>query len=186
VTFDQIRNRQEKPSWKGVLPGRPVPFFLDDGDGERSAVFDSLVTVLLSKDETDGQFGVFTMRQPKGDLIVPHSHVDVHEIFYVVEGAARVFVEHADGRQESKLLGPGDFGYVPAGIVHSYRGEAEYTKILGVCTGGFERFFQALGELTDERDVPLTEPFTPSPEQMQEAFSRYRNIPLPDYRWEEA
>ena len=68
----------------------------------------------------------------------------------------------------------------------SYRGEAEYTKILGVCTGGFERFFQALGELTDERDVPLTEPFTPSPEQMQEAFSRYRNIPLPDYRWEEA
>jgi quercetin 2,3-dioxygenase len=186
VTFDQVRGQEKKASWEGVLPGRPAPFFLDDGDGERSQVFDSIVNVLLSGDETEGQFGVFTTRQPKGDLIVSHSHVDVHEIFYVVEGAARVFLEHPDGRQESKLLRPGDFGYVPAGIVHSYRTEGEYNKILGVCTGGFERFFQSLGTLTEERELPVAEPYMPSPQQMQETFTRYRNIPVLDQRWEGA
>lgn len=185
MTFDQVPDRRSKPSWEGILPGRPVPFFLEDGDGERAKLFDSVVTVLLSADETEGQFGVFTTRQPKGDLIVAHSHEDVHEIFYVVEGAARVFLEHPDGRQESKLLRPGDFGYVPAGIVHSYRTEGEYNKILGVSTGGFERFFQALGDLTEERDVP-TVPFVPSPDRMRQAFTRYRNIPAPDQRWEGA
>jgi quercetin 2,3-dioxygenase len=75
---------------------------------------------------------------------------------------------------------------VPAGIVHSYRTEGEYNKILGVCTGGFERFFQSLGTLTEERELPVAEPYMPSPQQMQETFTRYRNIPVLDQRWEGA
>ena len=50
----------------GRLPGGPKPYFLSDGEGEKAIVIDSLFTVLLSADETDGQFGVFTMDGPKG------------------------------------------------------------------------------------------------------------------------
>jgi quercetin 2,3-dioxygenase len=49
------------------LPGGPKPYFLSEGAGEKAVVIDSLFTVLLSADETDGQFGVFTMDGPKGD-----------------------------------------------------------------------------------------------------------------------
>jgi quercetin 2,3-dioxygenase len=47
------------------LPGGPKPYFLSDGEGEKAIVIDSLFTVLLSADETDGQFGVFTMDGPR-------------------------------------------------------------------------------------------------------------------------
>jgi quercetin 2,3-dioxygenase len=50
----------------GRLPGGPKPYFLSDGEGEKAIVIDSLFTVLLSADETDGQFGVFTMDGPRG------------------------------------------------------------------------------------------------------------------------
>jgi hypothetical protein len=49
-----------------ALPGKPVPYFLEAGEGERTHLFDQLFTVLLSGDETDGQFGVFTMEAPRG------------------------------------------------------------------------------------------------------------------------
>lgn len=51
------------------LPGGPKPYFLAQGGGEKAILIDSLFTVLLSADETGGQFGVFTMDGPKGDAI---------------------------------------------------------------------------------------------------------------------
>jgi len=73
---------------------------------------------------------------------------------------------------------------LPAGTLHAYRAEGDYAKSLGISTGGFERFFQALGTLTEARSEPG--PFyLPSPEQMGEAFGRYGNIPALDHRWEE-
>jgi quercetin 2,3-dioxygenase len=139
-----------------TLPGEPLPFFLreGEGEGERAHLFDSLVTVLLSKDETEGQFGVFTLAAPRGEAIPTHTHADVHEIFFVLGGQARVWIQDAEGERLERLLGPGDFGYVPAGLAHTFRVEADDTRILGVCTGGFERFFAAAGTHTDSRALP--------------------------------
>lgn len=174
----------EEPSWAGVLPGRPAPYFLAAGDGERSQMFDALVTLLVSADETDGQFGMFTVEQPAGQVIPAHTHQTHHEVFYIVEGAVRVFLEHDDGRQENRLLEPGDFGYVPAGTLHAYRAEGAHNRCLGVSTGGFERFFQAFGTRTEARREPG--PFyLPPPQQMREAFSRYGNVPKLDQQWQE-
>lgn len=138
------------------LPGRPAPYFLSEGEGERAVLIDSLFTVLLSADETGGQFGVFTMDAPAGDVIPPHSHGTHHELFYVVRGGLTVFLDDEDGRRQVRELGPGDFGYVPAGIVHAYRVEHDDTRALGVSSAGFERFFATLGEPTDERSYPAT------------------------------
>lgn len=181
MTFEHLRPG-DTPSWAGVLPGKPAPYFLDSGDGERSQAFDALVTVLVSAEETEGQFGMFTVAQPAGETIPAHTHAAVHELFYITEGAVRVFLERPGGHQENRLLRPGDFGFVPAGILHAYRAEGEFNKIVGVSTGGFERFFQALGTLTEARGKP-GEFFMPSREQMGEAFSRYRNMPKLDQQW---
>ncbi|RZT84980.1 quercetin 2,3-dioxygenase [Pseudonocardia sediminis] len=157
-----------------ALPGKPVPYFLSAGEGERSHLFDQLFTVLLSGDETDGQFGVFTMEAPQGEAIPVHSHADVHEIFFVLDGKVRVIVEDADGQRLDRLLTPGDFGYVPAGRRHTFRVESHRAKALGVNTGGFERFFSAAGERTDSR-VPPIPPVVPAPERLGAAAREYRN-----------
>jgi quercetin 2,3-dioxygenase len=174
----------EKPDWAGVLPGRPEPYFLKSGDGERSQVFDHLVTVLVSADETDGQFGAFTFHQPAGELIPAHTHLTVHEFFYMTEGSFRIFLEHGDGRQENRLLNTGDFAYIPAGTLHAYRAEGESNRCILVTTGGFERFFQALGTLTNVRDRS-GEYYLPPQEQIADAFRRYDNVPKFDQKWQE-
>ena len=58
-----------KPAWAGALPGRPQAFFLRDGEGEHAKLFADTFSVLLSGDETEGQFGMFTATCPAGDII---------------------------------------------------------------------------------------------------------------------
>jgi len=157
-----------------ALPGRPVPYFLEAGEGERAHLFDQLFTVLLSGDETGGQFGVFTMEAPRGDAIPVHAHADVHEIFYVLDGKIRVVIEDTEGERHDKLLTTGDFGYVPAGLRHTFRVESHRARALGVNTGGFERFFAAAGERTDQR-MPPGVPVVPSRDQLGAAAREYRN-----------
>lgn len=164
-----------------ALPGRPAPYFLDAGEGERAHLFDSLFTVLLSGEETEGQFGVFTMEAPRGETVPVHRHADVHEIFFVLDGRIRVFLEDADGQRTDRLLTPGDFGYVPAGLLHTFRVESHRGKCLGVNTGGFERFFAAAGERTTDR-VPPVPHVVPSPERLGAAARAYRNEFHPDVR----
>jgi quercetin dioxygenase-like cupin family protein len=164
------------------LPGAPVPYFLSEGDGEHAVVIDSLFTVLLSADETGGQFGVFTMDGPKGDAIPPHSHGSHHEIFYIVRGEVTVFLDDSDGKRQVRELGAGDFGYVPAGIVHAYRVEADKTRVLGVSTGGFERFFSLFGEPTDAGTYPERPLGIPPMEKFIEASRRFDTRFMPDYR----
>jgi quercetin 2,3-dioxygenase len=166
----------------GPLPGGPKPYFLVEGEGEKAILIDSMFTVLLSADETDGQFGVFTMDGPKGNAIPPHSHGTHHEIFYVVRGGVTVFLDDADGERHVRELGPGDFGYVPAGILHAYRVEVDETRVLGVSSAGFERFFQTLGEPTIADHYPATPLGLPPRERFEEAGRRFDTQFRPDLR----
>ncbi len=172
------------PAWAGVLPGRPEPFFLASGEGEHAKLFADTFTVLLSGDETGGQFGVFTATCPTGDIIPTHSHADTHETFYVVEGKVRLFVQLADGEKVSRLLNEGDFGFVSAGRPHAYRVEAP-TRMLGVSNGGFERFFQQMGTLADTIDES-SPPFIPDFPRMQAAAQAHNMQFLPGFDWPDA
>ena len=49
-----------RPAWAGLLPGKPEAYFLSKGEGEHAKLFADTFSVLLSGDETDGQFGIFT------------------------------------------------------------------------------------------------------------------------------
>lgn len=155
------------------LPGSPRPYFLSHGQGEKAVLIDSLFTVLLSADETNGQFGVFTMDAPKGEAIPAHSHGSHHEIFYVVRGRVTVFLDDERGERHVRELAAGDFGYVPAGIVHAYRVEVDETRVLGVGSGGFERFFATLGEPTRAAHYPASPLGLPPPERFAEAGRRF-------------
>jgi quercetin 2,3-dioxygenase len=184
VSFEYITDPAGVPAWSGVLPGRPAPYVLRRGEGEHANLFGELFSVLVSGDESGGQFGVITSDHPAGDVIPAHAHDATHEVFFVLEGAVRVFVENTDGERSSQLLRPGDLGSVPAGFAHAYRAE-EASRMLGVMSGGFERFFQAMGTPTDTTD-PAQPPFIPDRARMQAAAQAHGTRFMPDLRWPEA
>ena len=82
MSFEFLIDPQHGPQWKGVLPGRPAPYVLRKGEGEHAMLFTDLFSVLLSGDETNGQFGIITSDCPTGDIIPTHSHNETHETFY--------------------------------------------------------------------------------------------------------
>ena len=85
MSFEYLADSSSGPAWKGLLPGRPEPYFLKRGEGEHAMLFADLFTVLLTGDETEGQFGVFTSQAPRGQLIPAHAHHRTNEVFYIVE-----------------------------------------------------------------------------------------------------
>lgn len=184
MSFEYLADSAGRPAWAGLLPGAPQPYFLAKDQGEHAKLFTDTFTVLVSGEETDGQFGVFTSVCPIGDIIPTHTHNDTHETFFVVEGKVRVFVQTADGQKLTRLLTEGDFGFVPAGAPHAYRIEAP-SRLLGVATGGFERFFQQMGTPADEID-PDSPPFIPDFPRMQAAAGRHNMEFIPGFDWPDA
>ena len=184
MSFEYLIDPANGPQWKGQLPGKPVPYVLRRGEGEHAMLFGDLFTVLLSGDETDGQFGVITSDCPSGDIIPTHSHDETHETFYILDGKVRLFFTDAEGSKTTRLLTPGDFAFVPAGTPHAYRVE-DAARIMGTMTGGFERFFQHMGTLTDHntRDQP---PFIPDFPRMQAAAQQHNMQFMQGFEWPDA
>lgn len=167
----------------GILPGSPKPYYLDKGEGEKSVVFDTLFTILLTGDETDGQYDVFTTEGNAGDIIPAHLHPRTHEIFFVIDGAVHIWMDDEQGFKEDRVLQSGAFGYVPMGTIHAFRIEST-ARVLGVSTGGFARFFNAMGTPTTKTGIPEPKDFyIPSFDQMRAAGELYGTVFRPDYKF---
>jgi quercetin 2,3-dioxygenase len=184
MSFEYLIDPATGPQWRGVLPGRPQPYVLRRGEGEHAMLFTDLFTVLLSGDETEGQFGVVVSESPAGDVIPTHAHDRTHETFYVIEGRVRLFFQDVEGQKQSRLLTPGDFGFVPAGYAHAYQ-IVEDARMMGTLSGGFERFFQHMGAETDHATAQQP-PFVPDVPRMQAAAQRPDMQFLHDHRWDDA
>ena len=184
MSFEYLIDPAKGPQWKGVLPGKPQPYVLRKGEGEHAKLFGDVFTVLLSGDETENQFGIITADSPAGDVIPTHSHNATHETFYVLEGEVRLFFEDAEGGKHSQLLRPGDFGYVPAGFAHAYKIE-EAARMMGTLSGGFERFFQHMGTVTDS-PTENQPPFIPDFPRMQAAAQQHNMQFMQGFEWPDA
>ncbi|WP_106400147.1 quercetin 2,3-dioxygenase [Actinocorallia populi] len=164
-------------------PGRP--YFIEKGLGDRAHLFTDLFTVYAGGEQTEGTFNFFTCEGPKGDTIPSHSHPDTYEVFYIGQGAVRLFVEDLEGEPHEKLLTQGDFGFVPKNCPHAYRIERHHSLIIGVAAGPggtFERFFENLGAPVEELGLPQA-PVVPEPHKFGTVPQEYDVRFLPDHRW---
>src|SRR6478609_4890446 len=87
--------------------------------------------------------------------------------------------DEADDHSRTTLV-TGDFAYVPANIVHAFQIH-NTTKVFGVGTAGFERFFHAIGQKTD-----LTEPqgvYVPDYSVMRAAGEKYWTQFMPEFQF---
>lgn len=168
------------------IPAEPgTPYFLEKGEGDRAHLFDDLFTIYAGAEQTEGTFNFFTAEGRKGEIIPAHLHPDTYEVFYITQGAVRLFVEDTGGDQHEKLLVPGDFGFVPRNCPHAYRMERDHSLIVGVAagpSGTFERFFENLGTATDEKELPAST-VVPTPERFREVPEQFDVHFMPEHRW---
>ena len=134
-------------------PHTDIPYFLRNGEGEKIVMFDQLFTLLVSGAHNDGQYDSFVSEGRPGQAVPPHFHARTYETFFVLEGAVRLWLDDQNGFKETRILEPGDFGFVPKNTIHSYRIE-KTARLTGITTAGFFDFFRAVGGPTDKAGIP--------------------------------
>ena len=77
-------------------------------------------------------FTLSIMYVPPGQGNAPHTH-EVEEVFFILEGKVRVFLEDAQGKRAETVLGRWDCVSCPAGVVHGYENvglEPAYLQVM--------------------------------------------------------
>jgi quercetin dioxygenase-like cupin family protein len=101
----------------------------------------SLMTVHLDSAASGGGSALIEMVGGPGVEPPFHVHQKEDEMFYVIEGAMTVF----RGKEEITLK-PGESGFLPRGIPHTFKILSPTARWLVYMTpGGFEEFFRAVG-----------------------------------------
>lgn len=122
------------------------------GEGRATWVLGDLYRLLATTEDTGGTYALWeTTAMPGLPGPPPHVHHNEDEAFYVLEGEIELFVDGA-----VSTAGPGAFVNIPRGTLHTFKNAgATPARMLGmVAPGGFEGFFEEVGE-------PATDPSKP-------------------------
>jgi quercetin dioxygenase-like cupin family protein len=154
----------------GATPSPISPgYALGQGEGPATWFQGGLLTMKARRADTDGQFSLVEFLQPRGSLAPGHVHHDESEGFFILEGMLRIGV--GDTVYEAS---PGDYVYVPKQTVHDWIVTTAHCRFLVIITpGGFEHFFEELGEPALAATWPYTEHSQPGLETILEVGSRY-------------
>lgn len=134
---------------------------IDNNEGERLGIAGGNYRIIISGEQTNGNYAVIEMTVPPGGGPPPHSHPDTQEMFHVLEGEVEFKTEA--GRQTVKKDG---FINIPfGGAIHCFKNTSE-SPVRLLCTvvpAGLENLFKEIGtpvlpgqmlaapELTDNR-----------------------------------
>jgi quercetin dioxygenase-like cupin family protein len=126
-----------------VLPGEPVPYVIEAGSGRAYVLLGEVGRALVGAEESGGAMSVMSLDGPRAERPIPlHYHDSDYEFFYVLRGAVQVWAD-----DQSRVLQPGDFGYIPPGTLHAYQLRGHCSTFVGpIVPGGWDRFFALTGE----------------------------------------
>ena len=122
---------------------RLVPVVRVAGEGEKLWFYGGGVHTWLATDkETGGAFLLFDDVMTMGKTTPLHSHPEVDETLYVLEGEILI---HVDGREHK--LGTGGMAMVPRAIPHAFLVTSETARVLTLETpGSSEAFYRGASE----------------------------------------
>jgi quercetin dioxygenase-like cupin family protein len=126
-----------------TLPGEPSPYVIEAGSGRAHVLLGEVGRALVGAEESAGAMSVMALDGPRAERPIPlHYHDLEYEFFYCLRGAIRLWAN-----EESRVLYPGDFGYIPPGTLHAYQLRGHHSTFVGpVVPGGWDRFFDLCGE----------------------------------------
>jgi quercetin dioxygenase-like cupin family protein len=120
---------------------------IDNEQGQSLSVVGDSYRILISGEQTDGNYAVIDMLVPPGGGPGPHAHKDMQEMFYIVEGEIDFKME--GGNYKAKK---GSFVNIPlGGAVHCFKNTTNDIAHL-LCTvvpAGLDAFFQEIGKPVD-------------------------------------
>ncbi len=119
------------------------PIVRAEGEGEKLWFYGGGVhTWLATSSETAGAFLLFDDVMTRGKSTPLHSHPEVDETLYVLDGEILV---HIDGRDQK--VGRGGMAMVPRGVPHAFLVTSESARLLTLETpGSSEAFYRGASE----------------------------------------
>lgn len=128
--------------------GKPAPYIIPAYEGETITIpgTKSTVRILASAKETEGLISVFGMDGAVADAPGFHYHDHAHDVFMCTKGHLKVWAG-----DKCKILGPGDFCYVPPKVVHQPQLlDDGINETIGLVTPGqWVEFFRFVSEKYD-------------------------------------
>lgn len=166
-----------------TLPGEPVPYVIEAGSGRAHELLGEVGRALVGAEESGGAMSVMALDGGRAARPIPlHYHDQEYEFFYVLRGAVQLWADDT-----SRVLYPGDFGYIPPTTLHAYQLRGHYSTFVGpVVPGGWDRFFDLCGEPFATAAYPAGGPKGPPPfEKFGRAEAEFKMKYRPDAQYAE-
>jgi len=114
------------------------------GEGNRVRAFGNEIEFMLSGEQTADSLTVGLASVPVGNGPPPHVHHSEDELFLILEGEYRIYL---NGNWTT--VGPGTVVYLPRGSVHTFQvaGDKPGRHWTLQTPSGFERYFAQAGEI---------------------------------------
>jgi quercetin dioxygenase-like cupin family protein len=110
----------------------------------------TLLRILATADDTNGQLGVFEQHAPGGFSPPRHVHHREDTALYVIEGTITVVIG-----ETRRQVTTGGLAWLPRDIPHTFRVESDHARLLELITpGGFEMFHVDAGDPAESLCLP--------------------------------
>ncbi|KAH8886912.1 cupin domain-containing protein [Thozetella sp. PMI_491] len=133
-------------------PDRRTSYIIGQLEGERVSIPGSkgVFRILASSKQTNGGIAVFSSGAVLSDAPGFHWHAEAHDVFLVTKGYLKLW-----NGDKCRIMGPGDFAYVPPKVVHNPELLGPHTETLGlVAPGDWIDFFRYVAETYSGVIVP--------------------------------
>ena len=154
---------------------------IDSTEGQAISVVGDTYRILVSGEQTNGNYAVIDMLVPPGGGPGPHAHKDIQEMFYVVEG--KIDFKMEGGSYTAKK---GSFVNIPfGGAVHCFKNTTDQVAHL-LCTvvpAGLDSFFKEIGKpVKNDEFLPAMHPTPEELEKLKALAEKYgQELYPPDF-----
>ncbi|KAH8660757.1 RmlC-like cupin domain-containing protein [Tricladium varicosporioides] len=148
--------------WVNTVPTYVRPYAIQHYDAGGCVVGQQVYRFPVTGPSSDNAFTLISTNAPGSTAlgVLPHTHQIHYENFFNYRGRFQLWTEK-DGNENSRLLGPGDYGAVPHNTTHTFQILDPDTEMVGVIQpGGFESLFYALA--SSNYSSPTSSPYDPS------------------------
>ncbi|WP_257462502.1 quercetin 2,3-dioxygenase [Archangium lipolyticum] len=127
---------------EGKLPGKGVPYFIRNGEGERYLVGGLVAGLIARGVDTQELFEAAILTGGRDANLPPHTHARTHEAILVLDGEVELWLG-----QGHYLLIRGDFASIPEGTPHALKMRSHRTRLISWSTGKeMGPLYKALGQ----------------------------------------
>ena len=154
---------------------RSQPIAVSD-NGRTVLVLNELITILLTGDETGGEYAVVeSITQPGDGVPLLHTHPQ-QETFLILEGTYEIYGQDEDGNKFATPASAGTIVHVPGGAPHGFMnvGDAPGRLLLTIePAGNMEVLFEEIGIPVEDKANPPTPENPPDMDVLFQAFAQH-------------